>query len=80
MSGSAPGTTPWHSGGRTHRTRTAFYYRARHDPSRVCLALYDRAADAVCASHQGSLLAPSNTALLADMLEVYNFGLIDDTV
>jgi hypothetical protein len=56
------------------------YYRARHDPSRFCLALYDRAADAVRASRQGSLLEPANTALLADILEVYNFGLIDDTV
>jgi hypothetical protein len=56
------------------------YYRARHDPSRFCLALYDRAADAVRASRQGSLLEPANTALLANILEVYNFGLIDDTL
>jgi hypothetical protein len=34
----------------------------------------------VRASHQGSLLEPSNAALLADMLEVYNVGLIDDAV
>lgn len=51
------------------------YYRARHDPSRHSVALYDRAADAIHASPQGTLL--DNPVLLAQILHEYRFSLID---
>jgi hypothetical protein len=54
------------------------YYRSRHDPSRFCIALCDRAAGAVRSIAGDSLLAPSGALLLADILGTYDFGLIDD--
>lgn len=53
-------------------------YRARHDPSRSCLALYERAADAARVTPLGSLLDRRHTALLAEILGAYRFGLVDD--
>ena len=51
-------------------------YRSRHDPSRLCLALYDRAAPAVAAVTLGSLAEPHHAALLAGILDDYHFGLV----
>ena len=52
----------------THPSRPdGLYFRARHDPSRFCVAIYDRAADAVHAIPQNSLIEPSHIALLADV-------------
>lgn len=51
-------------------------YRARHDPSRLAIALYDRSAKALRVASQGNLLDPRNTALLADILDTYSFGLL----
>ncbi len=56
------------------------YYRARHDPSRFCVALYDRAASVLNAIRQGSLLHPNQIALLADILDTYSFGLLEHEV
>lgn len=53
------------------------YYRARHDPSRFCVALYERAGDALCVIRQGSLLEPGQVALLANILDTYAFGLLE---
>jgi hypothetical protein len=52
-------------------------YRSRHDPSRLCLALFDRASNAVMATDRGSLGDSSNEGLLAEILDGYGFGLID---
>ncbi len=38
-------------------------YRSRHDPSQLCAAIFDRAADALTASPLGSLADPTNAAL-----------------
>lgn len=54
------------------------HYRARHDPSRYCIALYDRAAPAVVAVTLGALAAPEHAALLAEVLATYEFGLADE--
>jgi hypothetical protein len=52
-------------------------YRSRHDPSHRCLALFDRAASVVTASDLAILIDPSNTSLLAEILDTYGFGLLE---
>jgi len=54
-------------------------YRARHDPSRLCAAISHRAAKALKVVRLGSLADPANVPLLADLLDTYTFGLLDDT-
>lgn len=54
------------------------YYRARHDPSRFCVALFDRVGAALRVIRQGSLIQPRQTPLLADILDTYAFGLIEE--
>lgn len=51
-------------------------YRSRHDPSRVCLALFDRASEWVVAERLGSLVGPRHSRLLAEILDMYDFGLL----
>ena len=51
-------------------------YRSRHDPSRLCAAIFERAADALTASSLGSLADPHNATLLADILNAYGYSLI----
>ena len=46
-------------------------YRSRHDPSRFCAAIFDRAEDALTATSLGSLADEHNAALLADLLDMY---------
>ena len=54
-------------------------YRSRHDPSRVCAAIYDRAASSLRTSRQPRALAdPKYVAQLAALLETYGFGLVED--
>jgi hypothetical protein len=52
-------------------------YRSRHDPSRLCLALFDRVESVVVSTDQGSLGDPSVRELLAQILDTYGFGLIE---
>jgi hypothetical protein len=51
-------------------------YRSRHDPSRLCAAIFDRAAGALTATSLGSLADASNAALLANLLDTYEYSLI----
>lgn len=52
-------------------------YRARHDPSRFSVALFDRVSPVIRARSVGkSFVAPKNERLLADLLDAYDFGLI----
>jgi hypothetical protein len=51
-------------------------YRSRHDPSRIIIAIFERAAAAVSASPLGSLADPANASLLAEILETYGFDLL----
>jgi hypothetical protein len=51
-------------------------YRSRHDPSRFCAAIFDRAASALTATSLGSLADAHNAALLADLLDTYEYSLI----
>jgi hypothetical protein len=51
-------------------------YRSRHDPSRLCAAIFDRASSALTATSLGSLADANNAALLADLLDTYEYSLI----
>lgn len=50
-------------------------FRARHDPSRIAVAIYDRAVAAVTATPGLSLGDPRQTRQLAAILDTYGFGL-----
>jgi hypothetical protein len=54
------------------------YYRARRDPDRFSLALFDRVRDVVQASLMGNLDAPENRDLLSRILDDYGGSLLDD--
>lgn len=51
-------------------------YRSRHDPSRLCAAVFDRAAGILTTTSLGSLADPHNASLLADLLDTYEYALI----
>jgi hypothetical protein len=51
-------------------------FRARHDPSRAAVAIFDRAQGSLHTMELGSLLEPSHAMLLADMLTTYGFGIL----
>jgi hypothetical protein len=53
-------------------------YRSRHDQSRVSVAIYDRALDALGSVALGSLAAPNPRLRLAKVLDTYAFALLDD--
>lgn len=55
-------------------TPDGLIYRARHDPERFSIALFDRAENAIGADPLGSLLR--QPGLLAQILGRYGFGLI----
>lgn len=52
-------------------------YRARHDPSRVAVGLFDRVAPSLRTVNLGGFLDVRNAALLADILDAYRFGLLE---
>jgi hypothetical protein len=52
-------------------------WRSRFDLSRMCVGVYDRAADALEATSLGSLIAPKQAQLLEVILRTYRFGVID---
>jgi hypothetical protein len=51
-------------------------YRARHDPSRTCAAIFDRARRVIKATRNGTLYDAKHTRLLADILDTYRYGLV----
>jgi hypothetical protein len=51
-------------------------YRSRLDPARQCVALFDRAHDAITASSLGPLADPRHRSLLASLLDTYGIGLV----
>jgi hypothetical protein len=60
-----------------HRQRPdGILYRARHDQSRLSLALVNRASNAVAETLHGGLLEPRNRPLLIDILRAYRISLL----
>lgn len=53
------------------------YYRARHDLSQLCAAIFDRAKPVFTISNTQSCTNRSFQKTLATILETYKFGLID---
>lgn len=47
------------------------YYRARHDPERYCIALFDRARDVIGAMAASRFTDHANHVLLGDIVETY---------
>ena len=81
MAASRPAATLCRSAGRSPSTSIptspdGLLYRSRHDPSRLCAAIFDRAEDALTATSLGSLADAHNVALLADLLDAYDYSLI----
>lgn len=60
------------------QTPDGISYRSRHDPSRICAALFDRVTEVTHCEPTGALAAPENRLLLADLLDTYRYGLVDD--
>jgi hypothetical protein len=52
-------------------------YGCRHDPPRVAVAVFDRVGDAISADSLGPLTSPVHQELLGDILDTYDFGLIE---
>jgi hypothetical protein len=52
-------------------------FRSRHDPSRLCAALFDRIAGDLTATVVGSLAEPRHATTLGEIPDTYSFGLID---
>jgi RES domain len=68
----------WSAALRDHPTKPAgLLYPARHDPARNACAFFDLPESVFEISNAGSLLDPSHDALLAGILDRYDFGLID---
>ena len=60
-----------------HRRRPdGILYRARHDPARTSVALFERVRPMVKATPRGSLLAAKNVRMLGEILETYRFGIV----
>jgi hypothetical protein len=51
-------------------------YTARHDPSRVCAAIFERVSADLAVTALGSLMDPAHVPLVATLLDTYKFGLV----
>lgn len=54
-------------------------YRSRHDPSLVCVAICERAGDLLNVEHLSTLIDTQHARLLADLLDIWDFGLLVTT-
>jgi len=54
-------------------------YPARHDPSRLCAAVYERARDAVDLVPLGGFTESANALLLSQILDAYGFDIVGDS-
>jgi len=52
------------------------YYRARHDPSRYCAAIFDRAQADIAIEKTQSCWSDSFRETLVNILDTYEFGLV----
>jgi hypothetical protein len=78
MDGSHPIAQLWSAALRKHPTNPGgIVYRARHDPAKLAFAIFERSGDVFQVKSRGSLRDPSNLKLLGQILDHYQFGLID---
>jgi RES domain-containing protein len=78
LSGSHAIAQRWSAALRNHPTKPAgLLYPARHDVARIACALFDLPESVFEVTSAGSLLDPQHAALLAAILDTYDFGLID---
>jgi hypothetical protein len=52
-------------------------YGCKHDPPRVAVAVFDRAAGAIRAESLGPLVSPEHQGLLGRILDTYKFALVE---
>ena len=68
----------WSAALRQHPAKPAgLVYPARHDAARRSCALFDLPGSVFTVTSAGSLLEPQHAALLAAILDTYDFGLIE---
>ncbi len=78
MDGSHAVAQRWSAALRKHPTNPAgVLYRARHDPAKLAFAIFECPADFFQVTPRGSLRDPRNLRLLGEILDHYQFGLID---
>jgi hypothetical protein len=78
LSGSRAIAQRWSAALRGHATNPGgLLYPARHDPARNACAIFDLSESAFEVISAGSLLDSNHAALLAEILDRYDFGLID---
>ncbi len=78
LSGSHAIAQRWSAALRNHPTKPAgLLYPARHDVAKIACALFDLPDSVFEVTNAGSLLDPRHAALLASILDTYDFGLID---
>ncbi|MDV2997402.1 MAG: hypothetical protein N4J56_007107 [Chroococcidiopsis sp. SAG 2025] len=53
------------------------YYRARHDPSQFCAAIFDRAEPVITITNTQGCASSGFAGTLAKILDTYQFGLVD---
>ena len=78
MDGSHSVAQRWSAALRKHPTSPAgILYRARHDPAKLAFAIFECSVGVFQVTTKGSLRDPRNLKLLGEILDHYQFGLID---
>jgi hypothetical protein len=78
MDGSHAVAQRWSAALRNHPTKPAgILYWARHDPTKLAFAIFECPSNGFQTTSRGSLRDPRNVKLLGEILDHYEFGLID---
>lgn len=78
MDGSHAVAQRWSAALRSHPTNPAgILYRARHDPAKLAFAIFECSKNLLQKTSRGSLREPQNAKLLGEILDHYQFGLIE---
>lgn len=75
--GDYPLTQRWSQALWSHPQRPdGLCWHSRLDDDRLTFAVFDRAREHIVANCRGSLMLPTHRALLTDILDTYEFGLL----
>lgn len=78
FSGSHSVSQRWSAALRNHpESPDGLLYPARHDPARAACAVFDCPVTDFVVTTKGSLLEPQNASLLGNILNTYDFAIID---